>query len=493
MTRHGYDRADHAHLEADSSRVLVQLYLPGEAESESHSRATEIVARVLAASDDDVEEAVARLLERFSARDGELERVLLEHADVVGSRVGSTDALGRARTLLLGAAFTAEFAVEGAALCNPSAILAPDQSGLGSGMVRVVVSLRGIGEGHISSIGFATAIIGPGVSWRFEPRELPLVAPTIGDAEWSREQLDAALRIDGRLSEVTSAVLAQLPIAFAGDEIEAAIAGLAPELLRGHEARRDVEAIRDVASAAYRVEFPLGSATSARVLVPLADDERGGIEDARFTLFRDEDGSTEYRATYTAYDGRTIASRMLLSADLRRFRTRRMSGAPAENKGMALFPRRVGGELLALSRTDGESISLARSEDGAHWSDLAVLHRPRQVWEVVQTGNCGPPIETPRGWLVLTHGVGPMRRYSIGALLLDLDRPETVLARLDEPILEADGALQDGYVPNVVYSCGAILIAGQVWIPFGIGDNRIGVQSIPLDALLDRMTAAAPR
>lgn len=214
------------------------------------------------------------------------------------------------------------------------------------------------------------------------------------------------------------------------------------------------------------------------------------MEDARFTRFVAADGSIEYRATYTAYDGRQIAPRLLLSSDLRRFRASRLAGVAARNKGMALFPRLIGGRHLALCRTDGENLSLATSVDGFTWGAPDELHAPTQSWELLQVGNCGPPIETDCGWLVLTHGVGVMRTYAIGALLLDLDDPSRVIGRLTRPLLEPDRHEREGYVPNVVYSCGSVLHDGRLWLPYGISDSRIGVAWASLDGLLSELTAS---
>jgi predicted GH43/DUF377 family glycosyl hydrolase len=241
-------------------------------------------------------------------------------------------------------------------------------------------------------------------------------------------------------------------------------------------------------SSTYAVTFAEDVALEQRVLMPSAAEESNGMEDARFTLFVDGDGSTQYKATYTAYDGHRIAPRLLISPDLRAFQTHRLAGSAAANKGMALFPRLIGGRHLALCRTDGESISLAASDDGLVWSGSTTIHRSIAAWEVLQVGNCGPPIETDRGWLVLTHGVGPMRTYSIGAILLDLDDPSRVLGRSRRPLLEPRGDERDGYVPNVVYSCGGFVHEDLLWLPYGIDDARIAVACVPIDEVLAELT-----
>jgi predicted GH43/DUF377 family glycosyl hydrolase len=301
------------------------------------------------------------------------------------------------------------------------------------------------------------------------------------------------LEHERHLNDLASAVVADLPDSFTSAEIAATLAGVPEDLLLHRDSRAEADALRDMAASAYVAEFDEATTLSQRVLLPVATAENRGMEDARFVRFADADGTLEYRATYTGYDGRDIAPRLITSRDLRRFEINRLSGSAARNKGMALFPRLVNGEHLALSRVDGETTSLARSVDGVLWDYAGPVHRPELPWELIQTGNCGSPIETERGWLVLMHGVGPMRVYSVGALLLDLDHPATVLARTVEPILEPAGERREGYVPNVVYSCGPIVHDGVLWIPIGVGDARIGVHSVGVEELLDGMTPVAAR
>ncbi len=470
-------------LRPDPARVAAGLFLPGESTPGAESRAGQVIARMLALPSEQLDAAARRVVAEFGSRHAGLSALLHENAGKVDA-----GALGGSLSLLLGAAFTAEYAVEGAALCNPSAVPHPDQSGLPSGSLRLAVALRSIGEGHVSSISFCTAIIGPGRSFAFERRELPIVSPVIADGEWDTADLRRALEVDGQLSEIAHAITQKLPARVRSADVERAIGELPVELFNHYDARARVEAIRLVERSAYDAEFPADSALSQRVLLPVADEERRGLEDARFTRFVEDDGTVEYRASYTAYDGRAIASRLLVTSDFERFSIRRLIGTPTRTKGMAFFPRRVGGRLLALTRSDGESILLARSEDGLEWGEETLVAAPDRLWEVVQSGNCGAPMETDRGWLVLTHGVGPMRRYSIGAMLLHLDDPGRVIARLEAPLLEPLGALQDGYVPNVVYSCGGVIHDGTLWMPHGVGDGHIRVVSIPVDELLDAMS-----
>ena len=378
-------------------------------------------------AEDEVERLAASLCRDFGGRHHNYQELLRRHASIVSAHVEEMRELTAARTLLLGAAFTAEYATEAAGLCNPSAVLSPDQGGLRAGQARVALSVRGIGEGHVSSIGFCSAVVGPGVQWSFEPRLLPVSTADTAPASWRKAHLRAVLADQGHLDELAEAVLHALPATLESVDLERALAHAHRDLLARAGAAASVDLLRKVVSSAYNASFAPDLDLGQRILSPSADEESNGMEDARFTRFTEDDGTTEYRATYTAYDGRQIAPRLLISSDLRVFRAYRLAGPAARNKGMALFPRKVRGQHLALCRSDGENTSLASSADGYVWGRPVVLREPSAPWEMLQVGNCGPPIETDRGWLVLTHGVGPMRVYMIGALLLDLDDPTRVV------------------------------------------------------------------
>jgi predicted GH43/DUF377 family glycosyl hydrolase len=479
--------APRTELVPDPERVVARLFLPGEGLPSTHSRAAAIARRVLALSEEETAALAAELLADFARRHVRTEELLRANARAVGSRVPGAVPVSGDQELVLGASFTAEHAVEGAALCNPSAVEHPDQSGLGAGQLRVAVALRAIGEGHLSCIEFAEAVIGPGEQWAFAERTGPPATAVVKPGRWRSEHLRASIEHEQQLTELSSSALEALPEEFTTVEVEQAIQSLPAELLHHRDSVASLAALREMVDSAYVAEFDERTALAQRVLLPVAVEEERGMEDARFVCFTDQDGAKAYRATYTAYDGHDIAPRLITSPDLRTFAVHRLSGPSARNKGMALFPRTVGGAHLALARTDGESISLARSADGMTWSGGTIVHVPTEPWEVVQTGNCGSPIETPRGWLVLTHGVGPLRVYSIGALLLDLDDPAKVVARSAEPFLVPADATRNGYVPNVVYSCGGIVHDGTLWVPYGIGDARIAVFSVGLDALIDSL------
>jgi predicted GH43/DUF377 family glycosyl hydrolase len=308
----------------------------------------------------------------------------------------------------------------------------PDQSGLGMGQLRVAVSMRAVGEGHVSSVAFATAILDPATGVHLDARRTPCVTArhtAIGDGP------------NGTAQE--------------------------------HRHR-------------YLAEFPRDTHLTQRILMPFGPGESHGIEDVRFVRFTGDDGVDEFRATYTAFDGHNISPRLLRSVDLTTFQMSTLHGPAARNKGIALFPRPVAGRQYALCRCDGVSHALSSSTDGQHWGTPVALRDPQEAWELVQVGNCGSPVETPAGWLVLTHGVGPMRTYRLGAILLDLNRPERVIATLPGPLLSPRGPERVGYVPNVVYSCGALTHSGSLWVAYGSSDHRTTFASIDLDVLLGR-------
>jgi len=478
-------------LSPDPARVVAKLFLPGEEGGQAHSRAASVVARIMALPEAEVDDLVAGLLARFTPRHHDYLGILVRHAAAVASRTRTPGEHSPSRELLIGACFTAEYAVEGAAVTNPSMVAHVDQSGLDPGALRIVLSLRGVGEGHLSSIGFRAGVLGPGRAARLEPAGGPLTTGTTVAATWELGRLRTVLAARGLDDEVTRGVLHGLGDRPTAADLERAFTDVPPDLLRRPQAPGIIAGIRDVVGSLHQVEFPSDSTLAQRVLWPTLPVESNGMEDARFVRFTRPDADPEYRATYTAYDGQRITPRLLTSPDLRVFTTEPLTGRAARNKGMALFPRTVAGRHLALCRSDGETTSLTASDDGYHWDTPRPVHVPSASFELLQVGNCGSPIETAAGWLMLTHGVGPMRAYTIGAILLDLDDPATMLAALPEPLLAPTRAEGDGYVPNVVYSCGGLVHDGTLWLPYGIGDSRVGMASVELDRLLSRMTPAA--
>jgi predicted GH43/DUF377 family glycosyl hydrolase len=483
VTRH------RAGFDPDPSRVVTKLFVPGEENPETRSRAAALIGRVLAMPEHTVTAVLAGVLGDFAGRHRDLTATLRRNASIMSHRLVDPDALSRDRRLLLGAYFTHEYAVEAAALCNPSLVPHPRQEVLAPGQLRVVLSLRGIGEGHLSSIGFATGVLGPGPQARWHPRTGPVRTAERQPDSWTRDWFRAALAHDDCDNEITATVLSTLPEPFGQQDLDRQLAALHPRLRERAGAEATVHRIRELAAAGYTVRFANGIDLARRVLWPTSSTESNGMEDARFVQCVDADGATGYRATYTAYNGTTVAPQLLESTDLNTFHAVPLTGPAARNKGMALFPRLIGGRHVALCRGDGETISLATSADGRNWVNELPLHGPTAPWELLQVGNCGSPLETPDGWLVLTHGVGPMRTYAIGVLLLDLADPTRILAALPQPLLVPSATERDGYVPNVVYSCGGLIHDGTLWLPYGSSDSRVSVATVSVAALLARLLA----
>ena len=469
----------------DPSRVIAKPYLPGEEISaDAGHRADLLMARILAVPEEEVAAILEDTLVRFGARHHRFEALLERHFELVAHRVGGA-ALSRARRLLIGAYFTNEYSVEGAALFNPSLVPAPDQTGSGPGELRFVMSLRAVGEGHISSIEFRSGVIDGAGDLTFDPVGPRLVTgERAPPASYDKAQFRAKLAELGAGNELAWSVIDPLPEPFTGAQLEQALAALDRDGPPHAISYETAKIMRVLASSSYVTTFPADSILSERVVFPAGPHETHGMEDARFVLFVEEDGRSTYYATYTAFDGYEIVPQLIQTDDFRTFRIATLNGVAAQNKGMALFPRKVGGRYVMLSRRDRENLHLATSTRVGHWADVTELRRPRHPWELLQIGNCGSPIETEAGWLVITHGVGPMRRYAIGALLLDLEDPGRVLGELREPLLAPEGAEREGYVPNVVYSCGALAHGRNLVLPYGLSDAAIGVAVISLPELL---------
>lgn len=481
-------------LRPDPRRVIAQLFIPGqEGVIEGESRAGSVIERVIALDDDQAAAALDEVVALFAGRYHDLAAILAEHFEAVAHRVTHSLELSHTRQQLVGAYFTQEYAVEGAAVCNPSIVAHPDQSAVGRGETRFVMSVRAIGEGHRSSIEFRTGVVDADADVRLDEPGAHLFSGRLGRARHRRELFHRVLTALNDHSPSADFVLDSLPDPFSGDELDGALRVLHDQLVTRRGATETIERMRWIAAANYEVSFPPDSSISQRVLSPTAPTESQGMEDARFVRFAEDDGTASYYATYTAYDGAHVAPQLLATADFGTFTSTQLTGRGASNKGMALFPRRIGGRYVALSRWDRETNSLVTSDDPTVWDDPVSLQRTRAPWDLVQLGNCGSPLESPAGWIVLTHGVGPMRRYVIGADLLDLDDPTRVIGNLTEPLVVPADDERDGYVPNVVYSCGAMLHGDSIVLPYGIGDANIAVAIVPLDQLLDRLTTSSRR
>jgi len=471
-------------LRPDPRRVIAKLFVPGEERPEHESRSAAVIRRVMALDEETVCTALDRTVRLFAGRHRDVRVTFADHFASVSHRLSEGVDLSESRRLLIGAYFTHEYAIEGAALCNPSMVAHPDQSGMAPGQLRFVVSVRGIGEGHLSSIGFRTGVVGPGGALSVDPPPNVVTTGLHRQPVYEKTLFQGKLAEFGHDDEVSAVLNRWLPARFTDADLDLVLADLHPSLVARQEAHRTVELIRWIAACNYISEFPGDTVVSGRVLWPTGPSERQGMEDARFVRFTDDDGEQTYYATYTAFDGVDVAPQLLQTEDFRTFHVTQTTGSAARNKGMALFPRRIGGRFAALTRGDGESSAVVTSDDIRTWKGTQPVEVPGRDWDLVQVGNCGSPIETPEGWLVLTHGVGPMRVYSMGAMLLDLDHPERVLATLPQPLLLPITSERDGYVPNVVYSCGALLHDDTLVIPYGANDTSIGLATASLDDLL---------
>ena len=447
------------------------------------------IGRLLAIPEETVESLLANLERDFEPIHSNIDDIFREHYEAVKHHISDQKAVSDVRQRFIGACFTMEYAIESAALFNPSIVLHPDQRGVMADEARVVLSLRAVGEGHLSSIEFRTAVAGPDGQVCVDESLHPLVVGRTDEATFDRRLFHSALNELGDAGEDAAYVLETLPDPFTAGELDLALAALYDQLLSRHSADRTIEHLRWVASCNYQVRFPDDTQLSQRVLMPIAPTESHGMEDARFVRFTDDDGAVTYYATYTAFDGANVAPQLLKTSDFTTFRVSQLAGAAATNKGMALFPRRINGSYVALSRWDRENNAITTSSDGHTWDEPTTVQVPTQPWELIQLGNCGSPIETPAGWLVLTHGVGPMRSYAIGAVLLDLEDPTRLIARLTDPLLTPTEAEREGYVPNVAYSCGALVHNQRLIVPYGCADTSISIAVIDLPQLLDKLVA----
>ncbi len=472
-------------IKPDQSRVLLRPFNPGDAQ-----RAEGIVERVLAIPEEEAGPLLEGICAKFRQRHQNLGKVFLERFEQVHGTRPEDGEISERKRMLAGSYFLAEYSLESAALFNPSIVPHPDQTGLRPGALRFILSLRATGEGHISSITFRTGVVhadgrvevSAPHGFLTEPRQIP--NPLYEKPLFGRKLSELGLNC-----EFTRRVMHRLRESFALEELRAALQSEQFRLPDGMT-QKDQNASQGIwmlARSNYEVHFEPDQQISERILFPATPSQRNGIEDARFVCFRDDDGTHTYYATFTAYDGRVVMPELVETSDFLHFRFRTLNGPAAQNKGMALFPRKIRGQYVMLSRQDNENIYLMYSDNVHFWNERRLVLKPAFPWELIQIGNCGSPIETDAGWLVLSHGVGPMREYCIGAFLLDREHPSRVIGRLREPLLRPNGNERDGYVPNVVYTCGLLLHGGELIIPYGLADYTTGFATVPLAEVLAAM------
>ncbi len=418
------------HLKADPSRVVVRpFHLSWQASGLASNRATRLIQDILDMSPQAVSHALEAVFHDFDQRHWQIKRVFeTRFAEVIASVRMEASRFDEARRLLVGAYFCHEYSFAAAALMNPSIVPHPDQSGLDGRTVRFILSLRAVGEGHVSTVCFREGLVGP----------------------------------DGRFELVAEPRIATAAVA-----------------TRGSRADQD---------GSVTVERDPDSTLSRTVIFPVTPAQANGLEDLRLTRFDHGDGDMEWLGTYTAYSGQAIRSEMLRTRDFRSFTLTPLAGSASVNKGMGLFPRKVGGRYLMIGRQDGKNLYLLSSDQLTEWSGGVKIMEPAFPWEFIQIGNCGAPIELDEGWLLLTHGVGPMRKYAIGAALLDKEDPSRVLARTSEPLLAAADHEREGYVPNVVYTCGALRLGSTLFMPYALADSSVTFAFADLPHILASMS-----
>ncbi len=418
------------YLRPDPARVIVRPFKPAteprDLNPTDKTRANHIVDRVLALDAEAISSQLADVLENFQGRHRNLLETFESRADVMEQALDAHGSLSKVQRQLIGAYFLHEYSFEASALFNPSIVRHPDQSDAPKGGLRFILSLRATGEGHVSSLTFRAGSIAADGSLTIDPTA----------------RLASSPRISRRVSGPD------------GDHIE--------------------------------LTFNPEEELSERVIFPVTESQSNGIEDARFVEFGD-DGRKTYYATYTAYSGRAIRSELIETADFLSFRMSPLKGAASGNKGMALFPRKIDGKYAMIARQDNENLYLIYSDDLHTWDGGQAILKPELPWEFVQIGNCGSPIELDEGWLLLTHGVGPVRKYSIGAALLDKNDPSKVLARSREPLLRPEPSEREGYVPNVVYTCGAMRHNDQIILPYAVSDTFSNFATIKISTLMQAM------
>lgn len=476
-------------FEPDSARVLIRPFIP----AESH-RILAIIARALSLTEEETEQELELVLHEFGPRHTDMKQVLLSHYARVKKHVPLAKNLSRQRQLYIGSLFTGEYALESAALFNPSIVAHPDQSGLPEGTLRFVMSLRATGEGHISSIEFRTGTIGPDYQITVDPVSRFVTAPElVPNPTYFKPAFTYKLQEMGVEGDCAESLLTQLEDTFTFSDLEAALRGFRRAVKRTTlEEQRTMDRVRWLAESNYQIRFDPKLAISERIIFPVSANESNGIEDARFVRFQEDDGTVIYYATYTAYNGRVILPQLIETKDFENFRVLTLNGAAVQNKGMALFPRKVNGHYVMISRQDDENIFIMYSDNPHFWDHPEKLLQPAQPWEFAKIGNCGSPIETEEGWLLITHGVGSIRKYCIGAVLLDLENPSKVIKRLEQPLLKPEGNEREGYVPNVVYSCGALLHGNQILLPYAMSDKASTIATIPVQEILAAMVPVVP-
>jgi predicted GH43/DUF377 family glycosyl hydrolase len=472
---------------SDPTRIIARFFFPG-----PESRVQSIIQRISEMPEQAAQLVLNQSLRDFSARHRNISKIYQKHfdrvRDIMNGRNGDMSLLSENKKMLIGAYFTNEYSIESAAFFNPSMVEDPDQSGLQEGEKRVIISFRATGEGHISSIVFRGGILDRENNLQLKPTgKLVDEAEAIRNYVYKKEIFCKKLQEMNAENEIVKSVMEKLRFEFDYNELHNAVNQTILEYNPDYQQKKMLQTITWLAASHYEISFSLDTAISERVIFPIAAAESNGIEDARFVKFTESSGQVKYYATYTAYNGFSIMPKLIETKDFYHYKFMPIHGENAQNKGMALFPRKIKGKYAMLSRIDGINNYIMFSDDINLWGEAKLIQGPKFPWEFIQIGNCGSPIETEYGWLVITHGVGTMRKYSLGATLLDLDDPTKVIGQLSEPMLSPNEEEREGYVPNVVYSCGSIIHNNELIIPYAMSDTASTFAAIPLDDLFQRL------
>ena len=474
----------------DPTRVIARFFFYGE------NRAKDIIKKVLGLKEQDVTTIILPLLQEYSKRHRKITNIFFRHCErvkkiITDQGINVAD-LSAYRKLLIGSYFTHEYSIESSAFFNPCCVEDPDQTELVEGQKRVIISFRAVGEGHISSIAFRRAIIDHHNNITVIPAgEYIDEAEVIRNANYSRQLFFNKASESNIDQSVIDEVKGRVDDVFEYSTLQKVIRGLKDKNNNDENRKNEFNKVLWLADVYHEINFSLDTDISDRVIFPISEFERNGIEDARFVRFVEDDGRVIYYATYTAYDGTMILPKLLQTTDFYDFKVRPLYGSGAQNKNLALFPRRINGKYAMMSRIDGVNNYIMYSNNVLIWENPQLLQEPKFPWEFIQIGNCGSPIETDYGWIMVTHGVGSMRRYCLGVSLLKKDDPSVEIGRLDEPILLPNEDEREGYVPNVVYSCGSIINNGKLIVPYGLADHSSSFVSVDLNALLQKLRSGS--
>lgn len=462
----------------DYSRVITKLHILNE------DRIEKIILRILTLPEETVKEVLVKVITSFSKRHKNIWDAFDNNYNKIKKYIPKNTQISDIKRALIGAYFSSEYSIQSAAFFNPSIIMHPDQSNLAKGSLRFILSFRSVGEGHISSIEFRSGTVDEDCNFTFDQvspyaERAAMLSNPVYDKSTFFLKLSEMQNVE---SIISKRVFDLLPSEFLLSDLIAVL-----RIVIDPEHKEIGENILWLAKSNYELQFKLDQELSERIIFPSSQNESNGIEDARFVRFVDDEGLVTYYATYTAYNGLSILPQILETKDFLTFTISTLNGKYSKNKGMALFPRKINGKYNMISRIDGENLFLMSSDNIHFWQNATLLKKPEYPWELIQIGNCGSPIETEHGWILLTHGVGPMREYCIGVILLDLEDPSKIIGSMSEPLLVPTQEEREGYVPNVVYSCGSMIYNDDLIIPYAMSDTCSGIATVSVSELFNNI------